>query len=246
MGISPSPSPGSPPVIPEVQKTTSPTTTKPKPSSASPSSPSTPGPSPLKPSNRLNISVLIPRFAFVFLAYALITSGYITETLSCQMRKYLTTTHYGRHIFGICMILAFIMFEGGWSFDQDLDNAGNNNWASGNVISSLAWAAMIYLIFMISSKSQLIPNLLFFGTVFLVYCINTQRCYWKERNMITEKSDERILTFCRVLTIAAVILLIYGFIDYVLYQKRDHPGSFSWSKFFLGTGHCASLQSTPN
>ncbi len=225
------------------KKTSLPAVNSPKPKSPSkpPPSSSVPSPGPLKPSNRLNLSVLISRFAFVFLAYALITSGYITETLSCQMRKYLHETHYGRHVFGIIMILAFIMFEGGWSFDQDLDKAAENDWASGNVLSSIVWAATIYLIFLISSKSRLIPNLLFFFTIFLVYCINTQRCYWKERNLISAKMDERILAFCRYLILVAAVILIYGFIDYVIYQRQDRPGTFSWSKFIFSTGHCSSI-----
>ena len=190
-----------------------------------------------------DFSTIFARFAFIFLIYAVITTGYITETLSCQMRHYLTHTHHGRHFFGIVMVFVFIMLEGGWSFDKKSDELSSNDWSTGNCLHSLAIATAIYVVFMISSKSQLIPNLIFFGLVFLLYLANTQRSYWYARNMITEKENKRILDIEKIIFALAVCVLVYGFINYIFYQRRSHGSDFSWKKFILGSSKCASLES---
>jgi hypothetical protein len=187
-------------------------------------------------------TVLFSRFAFVFLIYAIITSGYINETLSCQMRHFLKTAHYARHILGVVMVFVFIMLEGGWSFDKKQDEEAENDWSSGNVLHSIALASMIYLVFMISSKSQLIPNIIFFSLVFILYGINTQRSYWYVRKRIGDDVNRRIIQAEIVVFAAALVILAYGFVNYLLYQRKSYGSSFVWSKFFLGTSKCSSFE----
>lgn len=194
-----------------------------------------------KPAAGSDVSTSISRFAFIFLIYALITSGYITETLSCQMRHFLVTTRYGRHMFGVIMVFVFIMFEGGWSWNKEDDEAAENDWSSGNVGYSLLMALAIYTVFLISSKSRLIPNLIFFGLSFLIYCINTQRAYWKARDRISEEGNARLILVSKAMLAVAIFILIFGFIDYIVYQKGMHSTDFGWGRFLLGTGSCSSL-----
>ena len=186
-------------------------------------------------------SSIISRFAFLFLIYAIITSGYVTETLSCQMQHFLTTTKHGRHIFGIAMVFAFIMLEGGWSMDKDQDDLADNDWSSGNVLHTMVIAAILYVVFMISSKSRLVPNLIFMGLVFLIYCVNTQRSFWHKRNQISEENNERMLVLGRFLLIMAISVLIYGFMDYMSYQKAKYGQNFNMMKFLFLSEKCDSV-----
>jgi hypothetical protein len=77
------------------------------------------------------------------------------------MRYILTYNIYARHFLAILMIFIFIMGLGGWSIDAKLDAMAKNDWTSGNVIETLIMSLVIYSAFLISSKSQLVPNLIF-------------------------------------------------------------------------------------
>ena len=192
-------------------------------------------------SDNLNLSTNISRYAFVFLIYVLVSAGYISQVLSCQMRRLLMTSLYFKHIFAIIMVFAFIMFEGGWDFDKAEEDKAPTNWASGNTVHTIIIAMIIYTIFLISSKSKLVPNLIFFGIMFMLYFVNTYRDYAHQRKYISDELNEKVLFLGQIIGILAFVVLFYGFVDYYLYQKADHPKDFSWITFMLGTSHCKSL-----
>jgi TRAP-type C4-dicarboxylate transport system permease large subunit len=133
------------------------------------------------------------------------------------------------------------MLEGGWSWNSEIDDLANNDWSSGNVIDTLSIGFIIYVVFIFSSKSQLVPNLVFFGLVFTVYIINTQRNYYKERNMITEEQNSNFLKLSQFLFFIAMIVLIYGFVEYVIFQQKNYGSAFRWTTFFLGVPKCANV-----
>jgi hypothetical protein len=187
-------------------------------------------------------SVYLPRLAFLFLLFTVVTSGFITELLSCQIRYVLTYNIYARHFLAILLIFIFIMALGGWSIDAELDAMATNDWTSGNVIETLIMSFFIYVTFLISSKSQLVPNLIFFGLLLLLYLINTQRNFWKARNMISVHTNAFMLYTTYILGASSVITLLYGFINYINYQKSQYGDDFSWFYFILGGQKCASLE----
>lgn len=187
------------------------------------------------------MDTLLSRFAFIFLIYAVVTSGYINEILSCQMQKLLTESKYFRHVLGVILVFVFIMMEGGWSFDPETDAMADNDWSRGNVRDTMVIALGIYLVFLLSSKSRLVPNLLFFGLVLVIYLLNTQRNYRKDRKQITDEQNERTLMVSKVLFGVSLIVLAYGFVDYVIYQQRNYGKDFSWPIFLLGRTKCANV-----
>lgn len=192
--------------------------------------------------NNFDLSTNISRFAFIFLIYALITSGYISEVLSCQMRHFLMTSAYARHIFAVIMIFAFIMFEGGWDFDVEENEKAPTNWASGNTLHTLAIAIIVYIVFLLSSKAKLIPNLLFFSLLFILYFVNTYRDYLMKRERINAETNDKILFAETVLSICCIIILVYGFIEYYFYQRNEYAEKFDMQAFLLGVRHCDSIK----
>ena len=141
----------------------------------------------------------LSRFAFIFVIFVVISGGYLHGLLSCQMQYFLENINIGKHILGIILIFVFIMLEGGWSFNQELDNMESNNWSSGNAIDTLIIGIMIYTLFIISSKSRLIFNIIFYTIVFILYLINTQRSYYHVRKIIKDETNDKIILYEKII-----------------------------------------------
>jgi hypothetical protein len=183
----------------------------------------------------------ISQIAFIFLIFVVISSGYISNIVSCQMQNMLKYNLYARHVIGIIMVFVFIMLEGGWDFDKQRENQSSNNWSTGNTVTTLIYSLLIYILFLLSSKSRLIPNLIFFTLVFIIYFTNTYRAYIYEREEIDSKFNDEIMIFEYILLLLAFIVLVYGFYDYVIYQKRLRGPTFNWNKFMLGVTRCEHI-----
>ena len=134
------------------------------------------------------------------------------------------------------------MAEGGWSFNQELNDIAPTNWASGNVIDTFIMSIVIYMFFVLTSKSQLVPNIIMYAMIFIIYCINTQRTFWIERNLISENSNNNLVILVYVLSVLSLITFIYGFINYIYYQKKEYGAKFTWTNFFLLGNKCSNFK----
>lgn len=186
----------------------------------------------------MDIERQFSKIAFIFLIFVVISGGFIQDILSCQMQSWLTNSLYARHIIGVIMIFVFIMLEGGWDMDKENEEAASNDWSSGNTVHSFLYAIVIYSLFVISSKSKLLPNLLFFSCIFILYFANTYRSYLEKRNQIDGNTNEIVLAFEYVVLLIGFIALFYGFYNYTVYKREEYGRKFSWYKFMAGTTKC--------
>jgi len=187
------------------------------------------------------MEVFVSRVAFLFLVFAVVSGGYVSEVLSCQMQHTLSTSSYARHIMGLLMTFVFLMLEGGWSFN-DVYDADGPNWSDGNVLSTIVMSFIIYTAFVLSSKMQFGPNMMFYSLLFIMYLVNTQRRFWKKKKLLTPARDKHLKNITTVLATATTIVLVYGVTQYVKYQKDQRGDSFSWVKFAVGKVQCDSLK----
>ena len=186
-------------------------------------------------------SSLLSRFAFIFLIFVIISSGYLKGFLSCEMQDFLENKDTAKHILGFMLVFVFIMMEGGWSFNEKDDDMESNNWSSGNALDSLAMAAIIYILFIISSKSRLTYNIIFFTIMFILYVINTQRSYNHVRKFITDETNTNIMYYEKWIFGISLLVLIIGLIDYIIYQRNYYKSKFSWYIFLMGVHKCHTL-----
>jgi hypothetical protein len=180
----------------------------------------------------------VSKLAFLFLAYSVVTGGYITKILSCQLQHALVYNQYLKHVVGFLLIFVFIMLEGGWDFDEQENLKAPVNWSNGNSFHSLIYSVGLYLLFVLSSKMQLIPNIMFLSTLLILYIIHTQRKYWSNRQRIEKSLEETIQIIEKTLIGGSGILFLYGIYDYIRYQRKQYGSAFRWSLFFLGKPNC--------
>lgn len=189
----------------------------------------------------LDFSRDISRLAFLFLAYTVIAGGFVTQVLPCQMKKILRYNMFMKHIIGIVLIFALIMHEGGWSFNKEVDDMARTNWSRGNVIDSLIYAFLLYLLFMISSKMKAKINFLVYTLLFVLYLINTHRNYLLDRKFIKQEINDLILIGEKLALGGILILSVFGIINYWKYKKFSEGKNFNTFKFFMGTPICRSF-----
>lgn len=190
----------------------------------------------------MDYTKFLSKFAFIFLIFVVVSSGYLKGILSCQMQSFLENISFGKHLLGIIMIFVFIMLEGGWSFNQEENDMADNDWSSGNAADSLIIGILIYIIFVISSKSRLIYNIIFYVIVFLLYMTNTQRSYYYVRKLINDDTNNKIIEIEKYVLSIAIFILIVGLIDYIIYQKNNYKSKFSWYTFLIGVNECSKLK----
>ena len=202
-------------------------------------------------------STSITKVAFLFITYVVIAGGVLTRGLPCQLQRELETNRYLQHFIGFLCIFIFIMMEGGWDFNNkgrkdETMNTNNengnesnkpeeeidNDFSNGNSIQTLFYSIAIYIVFILSSKMQLIPNLLFLAILFIAYLVTTQTNYWANRKLITPEQVSYSETIQNGLIGSSLVVLVYGFVDYVMYQKRQRGNKFDIVKFIFGAPTC--------
>lgn len=183
----------------------------------------------------------VAKLAFLFLIFLVISSSFLTQVLSCQTQYLFNKNLYAKHIIGLLLIFVFIMMEGGWSFNQKLQDEAPVDWSNGNVIDSMVWSFIIYTIFLLTSKMKVKPNIAFYSLIFAIYLINTQRLYWKNRDLITKEQNEKTVHILKLCSGAAVLLFMYGITNYYNYEKVKRGKDFRLPIFFLGKRQCDKL-----
>ena len=183
----------------------------------------------------------VSRIAFLFIAFVIISSGYVTQVLPCQTQLFFENSIIAKHIVGVLISFMFIMLEGGWSFDKKIEDKAQVDWSNGNVMDSLVFGFVLYSVFLLTSKMKLIPNLILYSILFIVYLLNTQRLYWENRKLISEEKSETYLQYIKYMLILCSVVFLYGFIDYYKYQKVSYGKNFSMTRFFLGNSKCKTF-----
>lgn len=183
----------------------------------------------------------ISKISFMFIAFLVIAGGYTTQIFSCSTQRFFSNNIYGKHIIGIGLIFVFIMLEGGWDFDEKELKKHSVDWSNGNCIDSMIYAFGIYFIFLLTSKMKFKWNVLFFGLLFILYFINTQRLYYANRNKISKEYNNWIVNAEKYVIYILPIIMLAGVYDYYKYKSNQLGNKFSFYLFFVGNAVCTHL-----
>ena len=172
----------------------------------------------------------------------MVAGGEVRQVLSCQMQKQLRDNMFLKHIIGILLIFAFIMLVGGWSFFKELQDKKPVTWENGDSVSSLIYGAILYFIFLVTSKMNYKINILFYLLFFILYLINSERSFLFERSVITKSTNRHIELIELILLIIALCVGVYGIVEYYLAKVKEYKNNFSNFNFLFGIKQCKGLK----
>lgn len=190
--------------------------------------------------NKVNVNV--NKVVFIFICFILIAGGEVRQLLSCGMQKQLRDNTYLKHIVGILLIFIFIMMEGGWSLNKELQDKKPVSWENGDSVGTLIYGIILYFIFLLTSKMNFNINILFYLLFFILYIINSERIFLFNRSVITNTTNSNIELIELILLIFGVCLGVYGIVEYYLVKKNEYKNKFTINNFLFGTNPCKGLK----
>ncbi len=210
----------------------------------------------------------------IFFLYFVLVSGYCAEILNCGLQKYMDHHIMIRHMLIFISIYIFTFVLNWYTFDslyiQSLGEPEEEVVEKKTItkkinLAKLAkwfyYSVFIYIIFLISTKSEVQYILYFFYYIALglIAQIGLKSFSTKQYKQIynklfitsedyNEENSEYIIPIHNITSagfIGIIGILCFGFYKYYLRQWKDHKKHWSWFKFLFGAAHrgkeCANL-----
>jgi len=160
----------------------------------------------------------------IFLLSLAVSGNFMTEALSCNVRKILSENIYAKNL----IILLTIYFSLGLVSDKKVFP-----------IYHIRNTFIIWLLFLIFNKMNI-----FFTSLTFLLLFTTLRCknwidYYKAND--EEKNEEKINKLERIskyLILSIIISIIIGFLLYFITQYTDHYKKFKFFTFIFGKVLC--------
>ena len=172
----------------------------------------------------------------LFLLVLAITGNFLAELLSCQTQR-LMSSMFAKHI-----MLFFMIY-----FTLDFSSSGHDHPSY-----ILAKSILIWTVFHIFSRTDLIYTIVSFSMLAVVYVISNYRDYYsqefnsKSGGVRTDKKftedyntmDDWLRNIQISLFATTIIVLLWGFAKYYIAKKHEYTTKFSWKEFFEGHVKC--------
>lgn len=207
----------------------------------------------------------------IFFLYFVLISAYCSSLLNCGLQRYMKNSIYFKHILIFLSIYIFTFILGWYKFESLVigikeDFAIKENEKTKNDFNKkplqklgtwLLYTIAIYIIFLISTKSEVIYILIFF--VFTIISIIVQiilksissKEYSEVNNkfFISQKdykgdNDKLVIALHNVISVGFIIvlaLLLIGFVKYFNRQYADHAHHWDTRLFIFGTSTCKNV-----
>lgn len=204
----------------------------------------------------------------IFFLYVVLVSGYCSSLLNCGLQRYMIKSVYFKHFLIVLSIYIFTFILNWYTFDSLVipqqenfstdEERVNNNLNSLKILGKWAlYSIFIYLIFLLTTKSEVPFILIFIG--FTIFAIIIQiiiksissASYSDHANKLVITKDEYkglnqnfVVGAHNSVSVGFIVtigLVIYGFIKYFKRQWKDHAHHWKWEKFIFGTSKCKDL-----
>jgi len=155
-----------------------------------------------------------------------LSSNFLPNLFSCQVRKVFETSQFAKHVLGFCITFAFItLLEGNPAMPID-------------ILPRFKLACFVYGWFVMSQRMDLKYWTVLILCIAISYLISIN----KETEMRKEVQDKEFIAKLEkyqdiVLKISFGITII-GFLSYFSKKRMEYGSGFSYEKFLLGKLEC--------
>lgn len=151
-------------------------------------------------------------------------SNFSGELLPCDIQTTFATNMYAKHLLGAMLMLFF--------------NIMNDPVNAENIGRSVGEALLLYLWFVLLSRTHALVALAIAGVVFSVYVIDIR--YQRHVRDGGKESAEAagLKKASLVLKWVALGMTLAGVVHYMILKKKEYSDAFGVLRFFLGTPTC--------
>lgn len=150
----------------------------------------------------------------VFVLYLVISSNFLAQLFSCRLRFLLDNSMIAKHIIGYMTLLFFVVLS-----------SGSGMTTTDAILNSLA----IYVVFWFSTRMSLEYFVVFIVLAFVLYIMEL---YQKEN------ARTRIRDAQTAIQSVMVVVLVVGFVFYMVEKMIEYRNDFSFQTFLLGKPEC--------
>jgi hypothetical protein len=174
--------------------------------------------------------LLDTKIFLIFIFILIVSANFLAEIFPCRLQYLLKNNMLVKHLFGFFTILFFVR----------LSNSDDKN-----LLNIIKHSFLLYLIFILISKS----NIYFFYFILLclgiTYIINLQKEddteKFKNNEINQQEYDKKIKTYdiiTYVIYILIFIATIIGIFIYMGEKKIEYKKKFNYLTFFIGSPKC--------
>ncbi len=163
---------------------------------------------------------------YLFIIYLALIGPYFEKTTGCRLREFLDSSMIYSHLIGYFTVLFFVVLT---TNDPSTDKFA--------FFKKVLATALIYIVFIISSKSD---YKFFIGFFILIAISFIVQSYAESLDPELYKEDIELYNkVARYLKYLAVVILVLGFFLYLGEKKIEYAGK-KWNtfKFIIGTNEC--------
>ena len=169
---------------------------------------------------------------YLFIIYLALIGPYFEKTTGCRLREFLDSSMIYSHLIGYFTVLFFVVLT---TNDPSADKYA--------FFKKIIATALVYIVFIISSKSDYKFFIGFFVLIAISFIIQS---YAESLDPELYKDDiELYNNISKYLKYLAIVILVLGFLLYLGEKKLEYAGK-EWNtyKFIIGANECRGV--TPN
>ena len=163
-----------------------------------------------------------PGDMWVFLL--LVCANFLGPILSCGMQNMLTHNIYAKHVVGLMTMFFAIQLTG---------KAGKNP------TSLLASAFVMYLLFIMFSKTHRVVLSIIVLMLFAYGLLSSYKNYYEDENQQPRPTAVKCINISmETIKYAILTLLPIGFVWYIVVKRAEYEKDWNWFRFIFGVTAC--------